>query len=234
MRRMVFRSLILLLPLLAACDDPGAIAYERDGEVHWSGLEEVPPGTVTSSRLVTSLGQWGLQGMSLSPNSGLVAIAIRNDDNPSAGILDARVRVFNALRSPPQLVAEWDEDDLRAIIESNASLTYPSELVDFNPFELGWMDNEHVLVQVQPIIVGTSIESLPQNVALQLSYRDDSLADSPALYARGASSPVTEPDHPQKNAFPVDNRSGTIFVDGDPVSGLPTDVEEFDFVYLGS
>lgn len=231
--KMVSRFLILLLPIIAACNDPGAIAFQRGDEVHWAGLDDVPPGSVTSSKLVSSLGGWGLGVMSLSPNGGLLAIAVRNNHNPSAGLLDARVRVFNVLQTPVQLVAEWDEDDLKDIIESNANLTYPSELEDFNPFALGWMNNEHLLINVQPIIAGTSIESLPQNVALVISYRDGSLADPPALYARTDPSPITEPDHPQKNAFATENRSGAIFVEGDQVNGLATDIDEFDFVYLG-
>lgn len=234
------RSTMLILaiamsPLLTACEDPGAIAYEEGNEVHWAGLENVPPGSARTTKTVADLGNWNLDHLSLAPNGGWLAIGLRTDDNPSAGILDTRVRVYNSVRTPADLVVEWDEQDLKEFIEDNANLSYPQQLVDFNPIRLSWMDNSHLLINVQPIISGTSIESIPENVALVVAFQADSVTDGPSFYGRGGTSPIVAPDHPQKTAFTTENRSGTLFVDGSQVNGIPTGVgEKFDFVYLGN
>lgn len=224
---------VALFPLLTACDDPGAIAYQQGGDVHWAGLENVPPGTVTNTKLVTSLGSWNLEHMRLAPNGGWLALAERKNTSPSAGLMDARVRVFNSVVNPPQQVAEWDEAELKALIEDNADLSYPAEIVDFNPIRLRWRDNAHLIIDVQPFIVGTSIESLPENVALVLAFQTGELTEGPTFYARGASSPVTVPQHSQRTTYSSELRSGAVFVDGSRVNGVPTGIDQFDFVYLG-
>jgi hypothetical protein len=223
--------ILFVFAFFAACQDPGVIAFQQGDDIRWSGLENVPPGTVTDIRMVTSLGGWDLEHMTLSPNGGLLAIGLRNNNNPAEGILDAKVLVFN-MYTDTQL-AEWDEQDLKNFIENNSNLTYPTELKDFNPRNLSWMNNVELLINVQPIIAGTSIESLPQDAAMVIRYQDESLTNGPDFYPRTSPSPITAPNHPQKTAFSTENRSGTIFIDGSQVNGLPTGIGKFDFVYLG-
>jgi len=223
--------ILFVFPFFAACQDPGVIAFQQGDDIRWSGLENVPPGTVTNLRKVTSLGGWDLEHMTLSPNGGLLAVGLRNNNNPADGILDAKVLVFNIYRDTQ--LADWDEQDLKNFIENNSNITYPTELKDFNPRNLSWMNNVELLINVQPIVAGTSIESLPQDAAMVIRYQDESLTDGPDFYARTSPSPIAAPNHPQKTAFTTENRSGTIFIDGSRVNGLPTGIGKFDFVYLG-
>jgi len=232
MKKATYLLLIAALPLLMACEDPGVIAFEQANSVKWSGLEDVPPGSVTDTKDVTALGSWNLEFLTLSPNGGLLAIGLRKDNNVSDGVLDAKVEIYNIYRDVQ--LAEWDEDDLKDLIEDNASLEYPSEIVDFNPRNLSWMNNNELLMNIQPIIAGTGLDLLPQDVALVVKYTDESVTQGPTFYSRTDPSPITAPDHPQKTAFTSENQNGTILVDGNTVNGLPTGIGLFDFVYLGN
>jgi hypothetical protein len=224
--------LIAILPLFATCNDPGVIAFQEGSQVKWAGLENVAPGSTTKINNVTSLGNWNLEFLTLSPNGGILAIGLRRDQNVTSGVLDTKVIVFNIYQNVK--LAEWDESDFKQLIENNANLSYPGQLVDFNPRNLSWMNNNELLINIQPIIAGTGIEPIPQDVALVVDYRNGNLTQGPDFYDRTAASPITAPNHPQKTAFTSENRNGTVYVDGKVVNGLPTDINLFDFVYLGS
>lgn len=227
-------SIAAAIALSTACTDPGVIAFQDGGQVKWSPVENIPPGNATDVQLVTSVSGWDLEHLSLSPNGGLLALGLRKGTNPSQGILDARVLVFNIFTDIK--LAEWDEGDLKRLIESNAGLTYPSQLVDFNPRKLSWMSSTELLLNVQPIIAGTSppVESLPQDVAIVIRPENSDVTDGPHFYPRTGVSPLTAPNHPSKTAFTVRNTAGTIFVNNSPMTGLPGGVGMFDFVYLGN
>lgn len=232
MKKATYLLLFAVLPLLMACEDPGVIAFEQGNTVKWSGLENVPPGDVTDIKDVTTLGSWNLEFLTLSPNGGLLAIGLRKNNNVSDGVLDAKVEIYNIYRGVQ--LAEWDEDDLKDLIEDNASLEYPSEIVDFNPRNLSWMNNNELLMNIQPIIAGTGLDLLPQDVALVVKYTDESVTQGPDFYGRTDPSPITAPNHPQKTAFSSENQNGSILVDGSGINGLPTGIGLFDFVYLGN
>lgn len=224
--------LFALLPILLACEDPGVIAFEQGNTVKWSGLEEIPPGNVTDIKDVMTLGDWNLEYMSLSPNGGLLALGLRKNNNLDDGVLDAKVMIFNIYRGI--LLKEYEEDMLKQIIEENSNLQYPSAIVDFNPRNLAWMNNNELLMNIQPIIAGTGLDQLPQDVAMVVQYSDTTVSQGPNFYSRTDPSPITEPDHPQKTAFASENRNGTIYIGGSAVNGLPSGIGMFEFVYLGN
>lgn len=224
--------LLAIMPMMLACEDPGVIAFEHNNKIKWSGLEEVPPGTVTDTKDVMDLGNWNLEFMSLSPNGGLLALGLRNDSNPAEGILDAKVMIYNIYRGV--LLQEWNEAMFKQLIETNANLSYPSQLVDFNPRNLAWMNNNELLVNIQPIIAGTGIDGLPEDVALVIQYTDTTLTQGPDFYPRTDPSPITAPDHPQKTTFSSENQNGDILVAGSAINGLTGGIGQFEFVYLGN
>lgn len=202
--------------ILAGCGTSIALYYKVNDKVNTALTDtNSPPERAVPTNVIIDLGNWRLEALSASPNNDFLALGMfDNAGTPKKGKLE----IYN--RFGQSLNQIFNNDELKSMIESSTTATYPSSGVAMNPYELGYQNDSILIVHIQPIF---SSDSTLLDVEMKIDLRTQKVVGAPIFFDR--TQRPSFPVHPSKTQYNFTVVNGEMLVEGNTMVGLPNNID---------
>lgn len=222
-----FKFIFLAIGILfSSCSSSTLAVITTNNEFKRLTIGNKPPTNVTNSRVLTALSNnYDVEAITISP----LAVHSVISQTKRSGNFKTKVEIFNTING--NRIKSWDSDDIKRMIENKANLKYPRGLDTFITFNLRWKDDQILILEVQPVIANTSIESLPQDVSVVYNLQNDKV-ESVRFYSRGDASPIPSGSFNTKGVYAFQVNNGNLIIDGNVVQNVPGNVKTADITTI--